>query len=212
MAGEDLHRHGKHPQQARSGGGLLDGTVDGQKQERGPDHGAEVGQVPRVDVKEAGRAENKLGARQEAGQRVQAPSESPEVEEKPAKKGVKRDAPIDGLCQGKHEVKDVQWVKQRRLKTGQKRSPAVDVRIPEREVSPGNLPEAKAPPVHKLRGQVRIHAGKHRVVDKEQHIEKRGKRKDQQAQRAEIEAFDAVLTHVNLRHSVEPGAPRTAFR
>ena len=162
-------------------------------------------------MQEVRRAEDELGPGQKAGQGVQAPLEPPEIEEKPPEKGVQRDAPVDGLCQGKHEVEDIQGVQKRRLEPGQKRRPAVDVWVPEGKVSPGDLPEAEAPPVHELRGQISLHAGEHRVAGKEQHVEEHGERERQEAQRADMKLFTPSLYTSNLWQAVDPGASCTAF-
>ena len=154
MAREDLHRQRAAPEEQPGKRPPRKPAVDGEQDDRSPNHRAQIRQVTGEDVREIRPAEHEEHSGQHGGDHVQPTVAHPEVHEPAREKNVQRDADVDGEPQRQPEVEPVRRIEQRRLESAEILGAAVNVRVPQREVSAGHLAETEGAPMDELTLQV----------------------------------------------------------
>ncbi|HOG91646.1 MAG TPA: hypothetical protein PLV50_13970 [Smithella sp.] len=96
LPGEDLHGHGKGPQQRPPQSRPLYHPVHRHKDQGRPGHGVEVAHMPREDMQIERPGKHEYHRCCERGQRMQPPPSRPQIHEESRQQDMQSDAPIDG--------------------------------------------------------------------------------------------------------------------
>ena len=126
----------------------------------------------------------KITPANKAADGMQAAPPHPQEHAESREENVQGDPGVDGHSQGQAQVQPVRGIKERRLEAAEERSAAVDVRIPEREVTNAQLVEAEFAPVNELQGDVPVDVREDQFTA-EKRGAKRGDGQRQQEQRGE---------------------------
>ena len=180
MPGEDLHRQRAAAEPQPRQRAPVEPAVDGEQDQRPPDHRAKVGQVAGVNVREVRSPEHEERAGQPGGSLVQTAVPDPEIHEPSAEEKVQRDAHVHRAGQGQTQVEPVRRIEQGGLEAAEIRRAAVDVRVPERQVTGGHLPETELPPVDELLLEIGVAIPEHPVARPEEHRPEHGEGQPQE--------------------------------
>ena len=171
MAGENLHRHRQHADQAPDRPARGEPLVEGEKQQRDPRQRRKDVQVAGGHMEEVRRAEHQQRAAHECREGMQAAPPSPEVHERAEQPGVQRDAPVRRQRQRQREEQPVEGIEQRRLRVAEKRRPGKNMRVPQGEVALRQLAEAELPPPQKMQRQVVARIAEHARTRRDERVE-----------------------------------------